>query len=901
MKLISIHIKNYRIHKDIKIDFNSSLTLIGGPNEIGKSTIAEAIHRCLFLKATGNTEEHRQMKSTVHGGNPEVELIFEVNSIKYTLKKIFGNGASATTILSSPTLTPLKDDEADQMLGNLLSTTVGLTQKSYKSKWEHLWVWQGTGLKDSSDYANLLRNDLIDGLKTKGAAIVLQSKDDYNVIKSIELLRNLFLTDTGKIKANSELDTAQKNFKKRESELIEAKCIFDEVIDAATKLGTIEKELKELEIMLINERENLKSLRSQKDMLQNLKSKEDKQKALVDAHQKSLEKFLKEEDEINDARVKIDNLIKALEPIRSEIEQFNKQKKENDEQLASYQENYKQHVQRLIKNNNIKSFFLALKEKIEIDKKIDDLNEIQSKIDATEKKLNELNQKLVSIVDIDEFKLENIREQNNKISKIKEVIKSIATEIKLVNSSVTVKVNDDVLLQNDKSVIVDNSSIQIGDLACLEIIPGGGLTLKEKKDELIDLERKFSAMLMNYGVSNIKEATEFKAQRDVLMNSKGIIEVELSQYDPEGIKNELIFYKEKRTKVNAELRQKMKAAEISEDNLDEISSNINNYLLSVEDEIINCNDVERQLSSEISSLQEVKNDIAGKIIELENKSSENEQQLQTTELTLGLWINERGDDQQRAEALEKQRQVFKLVNESLETLQIEITEMNEANLERDIKRLERTEQNIFDRKIALSDSRARNQQILETHSVTDPNEAYDKSKNALIQAKHEFEILEKKSIAIQLLHQLFLKEQQNISLAFTAPLSQSISSYLKYVYNTDIQVNITDIEGEFQGISLSREGILSNQAFSFDDLSGGTKEQFSAAVRLAMAEVLSANYNDCLPIIFDDAFVNTDPERIMNIQQMLDYAANQQGLQIILFTCNPIDYLRLGAKEIILN
>jgi DNA repair exonuclease SbcCD ATPase subunit len=901
MKLISVHIKNYRIHKDIKIDFNSSLTLIGGPNEIGKSTIAEAIHRCLFLKATGNTEEHRQMKSTVHGGNPEVELIFEVNSIKYTLKKIFGNGASATTILSSPTQTPLKDDEADQMLGNLLSTTVGLTQKSYKTKWEHLWVWQGTGLKDSSDYANLLRNDLIDGLKTKGAAIVLQSKDDYNVIKSIELLRNLFLTDTGKIKANSELDTSQKNLKKRESELTEAKCIFDEVIDAATKLGTIEKELKDLEIKLINERENLKSLRSQKDMLQNLRSKEDKQKSLVDTHQKSLEKLLNEDDEINDARVKIDSLMKALEPTRFQIEQLNSQKKENDNQLDDNQKKYNKCVQVLIKNNNLKSFFRALREKIDIDELIYDVNEIQSKIVAKENTLKELNQKLVSIVDIDESKLEELKIQNNKIAEIKEVIKSIATEIKLVSSSVTVKVNDVVFLPNEQSVIVDNSNVQIGDLAYLEIIPGGGQTLKEKKDELRNLERKFSAMLMNYGVSNIKEATEFKAQRDVLINNKTIIERELGQLDPEGIKNKINFNKQKRTRINAELRQKMKDADIAEDKLEEMSANINSHLSSVDDEIIKCNDLERELSSENSRLQNVKKDIAGKIIDLENKSSENEEQLQSTKITLGLWINERGDDQQRAEALEKHRQVFRLVNESLEKIQIEISEMNEDNLERDIKRSERTEQNIFDRKIALYDSRARNQQILETHSVTDPNEAYDKSKNALIQAKHQFEILEKKSNAIQLLHQLFLKEQQNISLAFTAPLSQSISSYLKCVYNTDIQVNITDMQGEFQGISLSREGILSNQAFSFDDLSGGTKEQFSAAVRLAMAEVLSANYNDCLPIIFDDAFVNTDPERITNIQQMLDYAANQQGLQIILFTCNPIDYLRLGAKEIILN
>jgi hypothetical protein len=48
------------------------------------------------------------------------------------------------------------------------------------------------------------------------------------------------------------------------------------------------------------------------------------------------------------------------------------------------------------------------------------------------------------------------------------------------------------------------------------------------------------------------------------------------------------------------------------------------------------------------------------------------------------------------------------------------------------------------------------------------------------------------------------------------------------------------------------------------------------------------------PIVFDDAFVNSDPVRTRAIQEMLDLAA-ARGLQVIVLTCNHRDYETLGA------
>ena len=67
-----------------------------------------------------------------------------------------------------------------------------------------------------------------------------------------------------------------------------------------------------------------------------------------------------------------------------------------------------------------------------------------------------------------------------------------------------------------------------------------------------------------------------------------------------------------------------------------------------------------------------------------------------------------------------------------------------------------------------------------------------------------------------------------------------------------------------------------------------------------MAEVLATEFDGTLPLIFDDAFVNSDPERLERLQRMLDVAASRQ-LQVIILSCTPHDYVGLGARTVRLS
>ncbi|MYK85593.1 MAG: AAA family ATPase, partial [Synechococcus sp. SB0669_bin_7] len=66
MRLVHCRICNVRIHRELSLDFAPGLTIIGGANETGKSTLLEALHRALFLKSTARGAVVDRLHSRTH-------------------------------------------------------------------------------------------------------------------------------------------------------------------------------------------------------------------------------------------------------------------------------------------------------------------------------------------------------------------------------------------------------------------------------------------------------------------------------------------------------------------------------------------------------------------------------------------------------------------------------------------------------------------------------------------------------------------------------------------------------------------------------------------------------------------------------------------------------------------
>ena len=121
MRLLSITVRNYRIHQNLTVTFEPGRNLIGGRNESGKSTLVQAAHRALFLRAKTGGKIQKEMVSTIHLGDPEVILHFEAAGRQWELEKRFAVSRGSTRLTSQGQVT-LLDAEAESKLAELLKS-----------------------------------------------------------------------------------------------------------------------------------------------------------------------------------------------------------------------------------------------------------------------------------------------------------------------------------------------------------------------------------------------------------------------------------------------------------------------------------------------------------------------------------------------------------------------------------------------------------------------------------------------------------------------------------------------------------------------------------------------------------------------------------------------------------
>ena len=269
------------------------------------------------------------------------------------------------------------------------------------------------------------------------------------------------------------------------------------------------------------------------------------------------------------------------------------------------------------------------------------------------------------------------------------------------------------------------------------------------------------------------------------------------------------------------------------------------------------------------------------------------------QVEIELLVKAHGDDDARALVTGTAKSAKEEAERVLKATQDAIAALLPDHLRGDRDRLKRAMDEKTRERDGLRDQLAGAKASLRLDGNEDPKSARDSAEVRARSAQEYRASVQRKSEAIALLNELFEEEQRCLAERFTQPLAEKISGYLQCIFGPGARAHVALDNNEFSELRLFRPS-SGSATFSFDSLSGGAREQMAAAVRLAMAEVLAADHEGCLPVVFDDAFAYSDPDRVNQLQRMLDLAA-ARGLQIIVLTCNPADYAALGARIVTLR
>lgn len=896
MRIKSVTVRNYRIIRDQTVNFDQALTLIGGLNESGKSTLAEAIHRTLFLKAKGNTEEHRSMNSTLHGSPPEVDLTFECHGTPYVLKKRFGSGGSVS--LSSQNSVTLRDDPAETELSRLINSETKLAGNEMKAQWAHLWVWQGCAGTNPSQFATEERDGLLQRLQQIGAAAALQSDNDTRVARHFAEAYNSLYTsgDNPKPKANSALRNAQETLESANRELQEKGELVNKLDSAVADLENATRDLKTAGDSLIKLETEQGEVDDKVQQLEVLRRSESDQHHALAAATAAYESIKSNDEKIRSYRQNINNLKQNLEPQQEKIAQLaqaSEAAKKQAKLLGQAHLAASEAVRAARLRHNLASTHVALIEKTEVHGK---LGEKADKIAVRQQDLSNLNGQIAKLPAVDKAIVKKLQKLETECSNAAAALQAMAAGLEVIAADQDVIVGGIRLEPGKKQILTEVTDVSLGAAFKLRIEPGGGTSLAEARTKEMEARSGLQKFLDAIPLKTTAEAVEALARHDELKSQANAILAEIQGMGADTIADD----------VQKALNDVTAAA----NQVDRLSALVGDIIKPAD--LAAAKASARDLETALSDA-ETKESIAKgeaddgakksesaetKLTGIRGEAEAQERELQTLRAQFELLVNTHGEDVPRSQHLVQAEAEKAAAEERLKKTRAAIASLQPDLLVGDqsrIKRaLERTtnDRNTAHTRVAVA------QNSLRFDGSSDPHAELAAAEARAGAARQHHASVQRGAEAVKMLNRLFLDEQRTLSDQFTGPLAEKISAYIQCVLGAGANARVGLEEQKFTGLKLLRPdgaGLL-----EFEQLSGGAKEQLAAAVRLAMAEVLAGGHDGSLPVVFDDAFTNSDPERVANVQRMLDVAASK-NLQIIVLTCTPADYASLGATTVSLR
>lgn len=903
MRLLNCQLQNVRLHGALELNFSPRLTLIGGPNESGKSTLVEALHRALFLKASATGAPVEALQSRLHLGQPVVQIGFEAKGDSWTLRKRFSGTTGQVSLQAESSGRPLSGPVAEETLAELLGVgeIIGSRQAGtvLPSRWAHLWVRQGLSgddlLATCTSHYDFDRLRL--QLERSGGAAVQQSALDQQVEKRIKDALDENFTTRG-TKKNSPLHG-------REEALNTARAMMDQALARLTDYEEASKRLADLceELEQLQAQELPALLESQKRRQEAAQAagRLDAAIALATTNLEPIrlrhgaaEKGLQELDALQAEIEQRQQLLATLEANAAGAQSREAELKTAELQQSQSLATLKQQRQALEQRQQVLQRLVArtstaeslTRQRAELEK----LRQESSRRQSLEQQLN-------GLPSISKPKLLQLRQLEQQLRDAQTRQEAMAAGVKLLKADQPVRLDGQPLQVGDEQRLSTVFQLQVGEGVLIEIAPGGGQALSDLEQTVQTTREQLETRLVALKVDSVAAAEGLLEQRtglDQQLAALGTAPVDLGQ-----LERQIDGQTQRLADLEAELQELAEVQQAMEqeqplpgtlDGLQALQQQVNttskhtNAAVSAAEKALDAaraahQQFQTQRLREASQVEVVRGELADRRQRLEpllNQNGDRE--------ALIARLTDLGGEREQAEA-------------ELNRLKAERAALGSQDNGQEQQRLQEQIDGLTRRQEELLDQRGAAKQSCDSISSQDPYAAVEQARLQLETADADLRQLQRVIAAHKLLRDTFLEVQADVSSRYSEPLARAIGDYLGPLVPAGRAARLSYDPGKgFGGLQLRR----GQEYYDFDALSGGMREQLAAALRLSMADVLKEAHDGCLPLVFDDAFTNSDPERIDLVKHMLSTAVDR-GLQVILLTCDPAAYGSFADTVVELN
>ncbi len=872
MRLLRLSIDNWRgiDHRDI--EFADGVTLIEGPNEIGKSTIIEAV-RTLFSEPDSSKKKAIKAIQPV-GQDVGSSVEAEIRSGPYHLvyAKTYNRGAGTTLKVLAPKPAQLTGREAHDRVNQMLTESMDMTL------WEALLVDQGekvalAHLKDSVGLARAL--DEAAGSSTSGDG-------DGGLLAAIQ----------GEYEKYFTLRTGRPKYAAQEDALTRARQAFD---DARESLAAIEAdiaahdrcvaEVRRLESQLPQLRSKLAEHEGAWNSVTSLREQVAVQMKEAEAAEELRVAAAKEHAERRD-------LAKAIDVSRHELAEAEARQQPGQRLADDLQHKCKQAQ---IVLDDLKKKLRLEREQLKLAQDDERYLADSELLTRNTKRLEEL-RKIVrdrkaalataSSITIDTAGLGRWRSAEQSRAVAVSARDAAATtftvsaeqHLQLEIGDKAVELGKGDSTRRSVSATVD---IRIPDIASIQITPSQSVA--DLQDKVEEAEQVINAFRKETGLDDLDAATaacerrtlasqdadRLKARQQDILQDATQEELEQSVH---ALQLRCERYRETRRATEPLPGDAAAAAAIVTERRQSVAGR--------EASLESAQETYDQLQRELEAARQSSEQARQALIALGARLAQREEQLQRAR-------TEVPDDEvsRRAERAETSaRQAATRLRELREQLESSAPDALELQLQNARGALER----------AASDLAAQRQQLavladrLQQARADGRYETLEAAERSMEETRREHEATERKAAAVRLLWDTINKHRDAARKVYVKPLQEALGRLGRIVFGADFEA---DIDETWTIRSETRDG----RTLDFDSLSIGTQEQLGILMRLAAAQIVAKQGG--VPLIIDDALGFSDPARLESMGAAI--AAAGRDCQIILLTCTPGRFAHVGNATLI--
>ena len=874
MRLHRVQLRNYRgvVKSDVSFSQNG-VTIVEGPNEVGKTAISEGLQLAIDLPDSSKSAQVKAVQPVGRDEGPEVEISLSSGGYELVYRKRWLRQPATTLEVMSPHRESLVGREAHDRLKAILAETLD------EELWRALRIEQGTEL--------MLPNF---GLPSMGRALDRAAGGDLATDREETLWTRIgeehekYWTPTGQVRtgrrsseqgvqeARVRVAELAKQLQDIESDAALMSGLMDESTRLSETIGECEEREREIEQRwtaidrLSSEVERLDAIHSASEALRDgAVNKWQRRETLIGNLDASTRELAALEDEATAA-------VPGLEAATRRREEAAAAHKDADAAVREAQAR----LSRAITDRD------HLRQLIEVEQ----LRERHDRYLAAEQTLKQAEAYLES-ARVDDEVAKQIEEAYIEDERAKSAAGSAAASVEVTAlRDMTLEVGDEIVAlavnEINRTFVEDEAVLTIPDVAQIRV--SAGPESKGLADQRRKTQETYRRLCEGVGVADATEARRAVQERQDAQRNKDeslkAIERELRDLTPDvllgKVKNlaERVASYPKERPENPPLPTDLDEAQRIEAEVSDLVKDRNAGLRA-------CEDAAQNAEAELNG---ARMDEAGRTAKIEvarsSKSGAANQLARDRE--------EQADEAliaAVAAAQEKETRDRKSLNEAR-------VELNDADPDSVATLLDNARQATKRATDELQSNRDRQNQLrssLDLRGEQGLQTAYDEAANRLNHVFREYERQEARAEATRLLRDTFARHRQQAHQHYIEPFKDCIDQLGRIVFGPTFAV---ELDEDLQVVRRTLNGTM----LDVDQLSTGAREQLGVLSRLACATIVSP-MDGGAPVMIDDALGWSDPQRLQGMGAAIATASKQ--CQVVVLTCTPGRYSHVGSAQVV--